>query len=323
MAFATSQLHPDEPLPLVVHPDGGDLIDLVRDHAGELDAALDKHGALLFRGFGVDTAEAMGQAAEALCRDLFDENGEHAHDAVAKNVYTPVEYSSSSKLLWHTENSFNHRWPSRLLFAAAVPAASGGQTPLVDNRRLWRALDPAVREAFATAGVTYARSYGTGVGLDWQQIFGTDDKEQIEAHLAENLFEWEWLQGGGLRTRSHRPAAVRHPATGQPTWFAQVAHWHPSCLDSDTREALEILFGEDDLPRDCFLGSAERISDEWMASILTAYESLEVVFDWEKGDLLLVDNLSVSHARQPYTGERKLLVALGNMMSFAEVEPVL
>ncbi|MFD7065178.1 TauD/TfdA family dioxygenase [Streptomyces sp. NPDC059906] len=324
MTLTTSQVQPGQTLPLMVHPDenGAELTRFARAHRDQLDAALIEHGALLFRGFGIDTPDRMAEAAAALCTELFDDNGEHAHDAVAKNVYTPVEYSATAKLLWHTENSFNHRWPSRLLFASAQPARTGGQTPLVDNRRVWRALDPQLRSRFAAAGVTYARSYGTGVGLDWQQIFRTGDRAEVEGILKENYFEWEWLADGGLRTRAHRPAAVRHPGSGEPCWFAQLAHWHPACLDPDTREALESLFGEDELPRNCFLGSDERIPDDVMTSLLEVYEHCEVSFDWERGDLLLVDNVLVSHAREPYTGDRTLLVSLGDMLSFADVDAV-
>jgi alpha-ketoglutarate-dependent taurine dioxygenase len=35
-----------------------------------------------------------------------------------------------------------------------------------------------------------------------------------------------------------------------------------------------------------------------------------VTFRWEKGDLLLVDNLRFGHGRLPFRGERKILAAL-------------
>ena len=129
--------------------------------------------------------------------------------------------------------------------------------------------------------------------------------------------EIEWKEGGRARTRCVRPGAVRHPQTGEPSWFNQAQHWHVSCLDTATRQSLRALFAEEDLPRNCYYGDGSRIPDEAMDHILDVYRRLEVTFPWQRGDVLLVDNLLTAHARNPFSGERKLLVALGEMSAFA------
>jgi alpha-ketoglutarate-dependent taurine dioxygenase len=47
-----------------------------------------------------------------------------------------------------------------------------------------------------------------------------------------------------------------------------------------------------------------------MDEIRGAYDSETVKFDWQRGDLLLVDNMLVAHGREPFTGNRKVLVAM-------------
>lgn len=310
-------------LPAVVLPPAeADLVSLAQDHSRELDELLARRGAILFRGFGVDRPEAMARAAEALCHDLFDENGEHDHDPVARNVYTPVAYSSTATLMWHNENTFNSRWPRRLLFGCGIPAETGGQTPLVDGRKVFSDLDADVRDKFLRHGVAYLRTYGTGIGLHWSKVFGTEDRAEVENRCAADGFEFEWLEGDGLRTRCVRPAAVVHPETGEYTWITQFQHWHPACLDPDTREAMMLMFEDQDLPRNATFGDGTKISDDEVAHVLDLYARHEVVFDWEKGDLLLVDNLVAAHGRKPFTGPRNLLVSLGDMSSFAEVAAV-
>ena len=47
-----------------------------------------------------------------------------------------------------------------------------------------------------------------------------------------------------------------------------------------------------------------------MREILDAYEAEEIEFPWKEGDLHLIDNMRLAHARMPYEGERLILVAL-------------
>ena len=83
-----------------------------------------------------------------------------------------------------------------------------------------------------------------------------------------------------------------------------------------TRQALSALFAKEDMPRNCYYGDGSPIPDQDMAHVLAVYARLEVSFPWQRGDVLLVDNVLAAHARNPFTGERKILVALGEMTSF-------
>jgi alpha-ketoglutarate-dependent taurine dioxygenase len=56
-----------------------------------------------------------------------------------------------------------------------------------------------------------------------------------------------------------------------------------------------------------------------MDEILGVYRELEVSFRWRKNDIVLLDNLLTAHARNRFKGERKLLVAMGDMLSYDDV----
>ena len=46
----------------------------------------------------------------------------------------------------------------------------------------------------------------------------------------------------------------------------------------------------------------------------------DVQFQWREGDVLMVDNMLVAHARNPYQGARKIVVAMGEMTELSNVE---
>jgi alpha-ketoglutarate-dependent taurine dioxygenase len=318
----TGFLREGQTLPMVIRPRVGDL-DVAAWAAGArafVEEKLQRHGALLFRGFGVDSAGVFERFAGSVADGLFNENGEHPRESVTGNVYTPVFYPPAQKLLWHNENSFNRSWPRKILFCCARPADVGGETPVVDSRQVFQRLAPDLRERFVRHGVMYMRNYGDGLGLGWQTVFRTDSRAEAEAICRLGELRWDWRDGDRLRTRGVRPAAVRHPVTGEMTWFNQAQHWHMSCLDAATRESIQTVFREEDYPRHCYLGDGSPIADEDIEQILDTYRELEVSFPWEKGDVMLLDNILAAHGRNAFTGERKLLVALGEMTSYADLD---
>ncbi|HLX08812.1 MAG TPA: TauD/TfdA family dioxygenase [Thermoanaerobaculia bacterium] len=296
-----------------------DLADWVAGNRGLLAQRLGQFGAILFRGFGIDSAPAFEAVARNLCGELFAENGEHPREAVTGSVYTPVFYPAGKRLLWHNENSFNHEWPLKILFCCLRPADSGGETPLVDSRGVCRRLDPSIRERFQRLGVRYVRNYGAGPGLDWQTVFRTADRAEVEARCAAQGLAVEWKAADRLRTSCVRPAVVRHPQTGEESWFNQAQHWHVSCLEPEMRSSLAAAFAEEDLPRHCWFGDGSPIPDAMMAEILAVYAELEVCFPWRAGDVVMLDNLLAAHGRNPFQGERKILVALGEMRTYDDV----
>jgi alpha-ketoglutarate-dependent taurine dioxygenase len=56
-----------------------------------------------------------------------------------------------------------------------------------------------------------------------------------------------------------------------------------------------------------------------MSEILEVYKSLEVSFPWKERDILLLDNLLTAHGRNPFSGERRMFVAMGDMLCYDDV----
>ena len=128
-----------------------------------------------------------------------------------------------------------------------------------------------------------------------------------------------WTANGGLRVSQVSPAVAIHPRTGERLFFNQIQLHHVSCLDEETRTALRQLFAEEDMPRNVYFGDGTPISDEVVSNIGALYEDLCVESPWEAGDMIVLDNMLVAHARRPFSGERKLLVAMAEMVDGKEL----
>lgn len=279
---------------------------------------LARHGAVLFRGFGIDHPAALEAVSARVVARVFTENGEHQEVAGSKAVQTPVAFDAHQRLLWHNENTFSRDFPSRILFACALPAERGGETPIVDSRRLAARLDPAFRRRLEEVGVMYVRHFGDspGLGLDWRQAFRVASREELEARCRRDGLEASWQPDGRLRTRAVRPAIGAHPATGEACLFAQIQHFHPACLDAETRESFELLFEPEDFPRHCHFGDGQPIADDDVLGMLELYQELEVAIPWQQGDVMVVDNVAAAHGRNPYAGPRRILVSMGDLIRY-------
>ncbi|SRR6266545_1007367 len=318
----TSFLSPGATLPLVIEPtlEAVDLAEWAGLNRELIAENLHKSGAILFRGFEISSVPQFERLALALCGEIYRENGEHV--MVTETVAVPVFYPPHKQLLWHNENSFNDLWPTKIIFCCADPPPVGGETPIVDSRKVFARLPSSIRDPFIAKGVMYQRNFGGGLGLDWKAVFKTSDRAQVEEICRQSHIELQWKPQDKLCTRCIRPAAIRHPVTGEASWFNQGQHWHVSCLDPETRRGLEEILIDQELPRSLYYGDGSTIPDEHMAAILEVYRELEVSFRWQKGDVMVVDNILAAHGRNPFEGSRKILVAMGDMKTYEEVGAV-
>lgn len=281
------------------------------DAAGDLDRLLAEHKAVVFRGFGIDERTVPEVMDRLVPGRLAYVHGNSPRTKVGQNVYTSTEYPDDQTISMHNELSYAHRYPSRLLFCCVVAPATGGATPVVDGARWLDSLDDEVRAAYAK-GVTYTQNLhgGVGLGKSWQQTFESDSEAEVEAFLAAAGATWAWRRGRELRVEQTRAATVRHPLTGDEVWFNQSDQWHPAGLGDETARELMKVLAPDDLPQSVTFADGSPIPDAYITQVRDRGLAAAVDVDWHPGDLLLIDNVLVGHGRRPYTGDRRVLVAM-------------
>lgn len=323
-AVTEGLLQPEQPLPLLLQPEttGVDPVGWLKANRDAVEARLLRHGSVLLRGFAVPSLGTFEQSAEALCPDLFGEYGDLPREGANRYVYKSTPYRSDQPILFHNEASHTHCWPLKQWFFCVMPAQHGGRTPLVDCRAVYDQLDPCIREEFRRKQLMYVRNFVQGLDVSWQEFFKTNDRSTAEEHCRAAAMQFEWKDGGQLRTSRRCQAVARHPKTGEKVFFNQIQLHHVSCLPLATRKAMLSLFSEEDLPRNVYFGDGSKIDDEIVTKISEIYRRTAVSFNWQQGDILLVDNMLTAHGRDPFVGPRKIVVAMGEMVRSTDL-PVL
>jgi alpha-ketoglutarate-dependent taurine dioxygenase len=296
-----------------------DLADWARSNREYIETELEKHGAVLFRSFDIKAVSEFERFASTICPELFGEYGDLPREDLGGKVYGSTPYPADKAILFHNESSHMHRWPMKIWFHCVTAAREGGETPVVDCRRVYELLDPRIRERFEQKGVMYVRNYTNGLDVDWQEFFQTTDKSAVEDYCNKAFIDFEWKNDGGLRTRQVCRAVAQHPKTGETVFFNQVQLHHISCLEPSVRESLLAMFREEDLPRNCYYGDGSSIEDSVMQEILEVYRRSAVNFPWQEGDILMLDNMLTAHGRNPFAGPRKIVVAMGEMINNKDV----
>lgn len=300
--------------PLVITPEqqasAAGLLAVVAD-TDVIDKLILEHKALVFRGFGLGTDRLDEAIDQLLSTRLAYVHGNSPRTKVGSNLYTSTEYPAEFTISMHNELSYSHSWPARLLFYCQQAAQTGGATPVVDAAAWLASLDPEVRDAYR-GGVRYMQNMhgGRGFGKSWQDTFETDDRAAVETFLTDAGASWEWKPDGGLRVIQVRPSTTRHPVTGDEVWFNQSDQWHPAALDDEMGIALRDALPEDELPQSVTFADGTPIPAEYVTQVRDRSLALAVDVDWQEGDLLVIDNVQVAHGRRPYTGPRRVLVAM-------------
>ncbi|MEG3079904.1 amino acid adenylation domain-containing protein [Halomonas sp. 5021] len=308
--------------PLVIEATDADLdaVAWATSQRDFIEQHLRTHAGILFRNFDLTTPQEFEAFAEAIQPGLYGNYGDLPKKEGGRNTYRSTPYPERQMILYHNESSHLERWPRKQLFFCEKPSPVGGATPIVDCREMLRQLPADVVEEFERKGLLYVRTFTRNLDVSWRDFFKTDSREEVEVRLKEAGIDWEWLGDDELQTRTHCPAVVTHPVTGDRVFFNQVQLHHVSCLEPDVKEDLLGMVGQERLPRNVYFGDGSVISDEMMKVVGEAYEACAVRFDWRRGDVVMVDNMLAAHARDPYEGPRKIVVAMGDIYERSALE---
>jgi alpha-ketoglutarate-dependent taurine dioxygenase len=310
-ALLEVDVRPGKP-PLLRVEAAGDAPGWAAEHRDALRAVVTEHGSLLVRGLRLRDAAETEAVFRRLGSLMSEKEAFAPRHRYSDGVYSSSKWPPNQPMCMHHELSYAVQCPGLLLFACLEPPAEGGATAVADATEMLHTLPAELVDRFAREGWLLDRAYNEGIGATLGQSFGTDDRGAVEAYCRAHAIDWSWQPDGSLRTRQHRQAVVRHPFSGRLCWFNQIAFLNEWTMAPEVREFLIDEYGPDGLPFNTRYGNGDPVPADVVEQINKTYEAHTVRRSWQRGDLMLVDNIRTAHSREAYGGPRNIVVAMAD-----------
>ncbi|KAL3840849.1 hypothetical protein ACJIZ3_025440 [Penstemon smallii] len=282
----------------------------VKDQKPWLDSLLHRHGAILFRGFNsLTTAPNFNDVVEAFgYEELPYVGGAAPRTSVVGRVFTANESPPDQKIPFHHEMAQVPEYPSKLFFFCEVEPANGGETPIVLSHLVYERMKekyPDFVEKLEKHGLIYTRVLGeeddpsSPIGRGWKSTFLTNDKSVAEERAGKLNMKLEWTDDG-VKTIMGPIPAVKYDETRQrKIWFNSMVAAYTGWEDARNDPVKAVTFGD-----------GTPLPGHIIYDCLKILEEESIAIPWQKGDVLLIDNLAVLHSRRPFDPPRRILASL-------------
>jgi alpha-ketoglutarate-dependent taurine dioxygenase len=290
------------------------------------------HGTLLFRGLPITNAQDFSRFAHAF--------GFRPHEIIgivvnrpelAPNV-APANESPKEKLIYnHNESPQVPHAPEYIFFYCDKAPAIGGETPISSSLELFHRAQEEIPDFIAEIAkkgilsqVVYKVDKQYEGGSTLKQAFGKEIKDgddeatkraKIEAQIARygrgKHTTWEWTDDGIILT--HRLPAIRtQPETNLPTLFTGLAAYYKNMQAQGTANGRTY-------PTVQLFGDGSPIPEHFLARLAKITDEIRVLHKWQRGDVLVYDNVISQHGRQPWGGEQSDRVVLASLFDGPKV----
>jgi len=243
-------------------------------------------------------------------------------------VYEAVNKESRKNFFIGMHNEFvGTRAPRAAAFVCFKAAETGGEFIIADGRAVFRDIDTDILEKLYNRNIRYSVMELPFFGwIDNLPDFMQDPamgvvRGAVSAAINAKVdFDVELLWGEGgydkvkmLQARAPKqPPVVRHPVTGDPTWFCNV-HSHSSKLRKDRESTYGAERFEDGASQinksDMFYGDDGQLTDDELQHLDDVTMKNMKFVKMTEGDVVLLDNYKCMHGRNVFDGTRKHGVA--------------
>ena len=324
----------------IIHGNSQELSGFMECNKSDVLSYLNESGAILFRGFESNIElDEVARKMDFLPVDTYIPGIAPRKEFKKGNsfVFTSTEAPPHLPILPHNEMTYWPQAPDLIMFHCkmieSAPGSGSGETVIYDTSKAAAALEPALLKKLALGSV-FQRFYpgrfnpqwdiadSVAGGSCWQNAFATTNALEVESICKKNGVSFEWQHSSGnppsLITRVLLPwyangcLALQTPLLGKQVYHDLIRRFpsrfdNPKLRQSISSESVAPkvdLLKPDDEAEDPFLEKGE-ISD-----LMEAIWNEAVFVEWEEGDVLVIDNKTMAHARMNVVGRRKIVAVM-------------
>ncbi|KAF2811890.1 Clavaminate synthase-like protein [Mytilinidion resinicola] len=300
-----------------------DTIKALQAQDGILTNKLARHGTLLFRGLPIHNADDFSKFAHAFGYKPHEIIGIVVNRPLLAPNVAPANEAPKDVLIYnHNESPQVPHAPEYIFFYSHKAPAKGGETPISSSLELFHRAQQEIPEfitELAEKGILSKVVYKIEKQYEGnstlKQAFGKEIQEgddeatkraKIEAQIARygrgKHTTWEWTDDGGVILTHRLPAIRTQPETQLPTIFTGLAAYWKNAQANAARKNVLQQFGDGTPIPEKYLEHLAKLTDE-----------IRVLHKWQKGDVLVYDNIIAQHGRQPWEGEQSDRVVLASL----------
>ena len=303
---------------LVIEP--GDITNPMELDVKELSEWFKAHRTLYMKGWNFEV-DAFKEFSQRLCKNFSSYEGggfrfkelDREFINSDKTIMTTTGHTQGFLIPLHGEMHYTGNPPPLIWFYCKTSGGNTGQTTICDGYALAQQLPVNTKSFFGNKKIRYERFLPDG---SWQSSFMTSDPEQAKEicrkqgvsfkydpekneftteYLVSPFPEQGYISGPKFISNMLNIAAVE---------WAFESGWIKKTFESDFGERCPMIVRMED---------GSRIPADILDEIRETAESLTVNVEWNAGEVLMIDNLSVLHGRrESLNSAREIFVRLGD-----------
>jgi len=278
------------------------------------------HRTLYFRGWNF-SLEEFQQLSQQLCRNFSSYEGggfrfkELDREFVNsdKTIMTTTGHTQGFSIPLHGEMHYIGTPPPLIWFYCKTPGQNTGQTTLCDGVELADKLPKSVKDFFGDKKIKYSRFLPDG---SWQSSFMTSDPQRAMEICRQQLVQFNYdkdrnefvteffvspFPDGGY---AGGPKFISNLLNIASVEWAFESGWIKKTFASDFGDRCPMIVRMED---------GSRIPSEILDEIRATADALTYDTEWESGEVLMIDNLSVMHGRkESLNPAREVFVRMGD-----------
>lgn len=261
-----------------------------------------QHGALLLRGFDTNIDSFRRFAAQFCTTSVFNESTDRQILDATQNIQSVNGGVRPFPL--HPELSREPWKPDVCFFTALSPPHAQGATTICDGVELARRMPAAIREGLVNRRLLYIQQAAPEILDYW---LGTPRPSDAQLAAPPDACPYQFRRMGNIVIRTfsrpalHKPMFTDGPAFGN---FLLFARYHN---------------GRHNFP---VLDDGQPVPETWVEAIKALGDTLSTPVQWQKGDLLMLDNSRFMHGRTAILDPHERLIAsYFGYLTFAVPDP--